>query len=187
MARARLDIADVLTDPFGALKRARDAGWLADTDVNLAVVKYDDVRELMADPRLRANFPDFLRTFGVSSGPFYEWMAISPLNRDGAEHVRWRSVMSRTFTPRRVEQVRPFLREAAHELIDGFAARGRCDFAAEFADAYPSLGLCELIGVPKEDRDTFRGWANTIGLGFNPVALAARFGEVDTALLARLE
>jgi cytochrome P450 len=78
------------------------------------------------------------------------------------------------------------LKEAAHELIDGFAARGRCEFVAEFADAYPSLGLCELIGVPKEDRDRFRGWANTIGLGFSHVSLATRIGEVDAALLQLL-
>jgi hypothetical protein len=114
-------------------------------------------------------------------------MALSPLNRDGADHVRWRSLVSRTFTPRRVEQIRPFLVTAAHELIDAFAARGRCEFVHEFADAYPSLGLCELIGVPKEDRDGFRGWANTIGLGFNPVVLASRIGEVDAALVALLE
>jgi hypothetical protein len=182
-----MEMGEILTDPFGTLKRARQAGWLADTDVNQAVVTYDAVRELLADPRLHANFPEFLRMFGVTSGPFYEWMAISPLNRDGADHARWRGLMSRTFTPRRVEQIRPFLREAAHELIDGFAARGACDFVAEFADAYPSLGLCELIGVPKEDRDTFRGWANTIGLGFSPIALAARIGEVDAALVALLE
>src|SRR5262249_49294128 len=71
--------------------------------------------------------------------------------------------------------------------IDGFVGRGDCEFMAEFADAYPSLGLCELIGVPGADRDRFRGWANTIGLGFNPVELAARIADVDAALIALLE
>ena len=52
---------------------------------------------------------------------------------------------------------------------------------AEFADAYPSLGLCELIGVPAEDRDRFRGWANTIGLGFSPL-VAMHIADVDEAL-----
>src|SRR5207247_4216489 len=77
--------------------------------------------------------------------------------------------------------LRPFLRRAAHELIDGFAPRGRCEFMAEFADAYPSLGLCELIGVPTDDRDRFRGWANTIGLGFSPL-VAMHIAAVDDAL-----
>jgi cytochrome P450 len=114
-------------------------------------------------------------------------MAMSPLNRDGADHLRWRALMSRTFTPRSVERLRPFLRDAAHELIDGFAGGGQCEFMAEFADAYPSLGLCELIGVPLEDRDRFRGWANTIGLGFSPLQIAERIGEVDEALTRLLD
>jgi cytochrome P450 len=190
MARTRLEIADVLSDPFAALKKARASGDLVDLDGTttggVGVMSHEAVRSLLANGALRANFSEFLQSFGVSSGPFYEWMAISPLNHDGAEHQRWRSLMSRTFTPRSVERLRPFLRAAAHELIDGFAARGECEFMAEFADPFPSLGLCELIGVPTEDRDRFRGWANTIGLGFSPL-VALHIGEVDAALTALLD
>ena len=94
--------------------------------------------------------------------------------------------MSRTFTPRSVERLRPFLRDAAHELIDGFADAGRCEFMAAFADVYPSLGLCELIGVPTQDRDRFRGWADTVGLGFSPF-VAMHITQVDAALTQLLE
>ncbi|MEO6025902.1 MAG: cytochrome P450, partial [Candidatus Binatia bacterium] len=48
-------------------------------------------------------------------------------------------------------------------------------------DPYPSLGLCELIGVPTEDRTRFRGWANTIGLGFSPL-VSMHIAAVDDAL-----
>jgi hypothetical protein len=182
MARQRFEIEQFLADPFGALRQARAAGPIVDMQiVNAGVMRYERVRQLLTDPRLHTNFAEFLRGVGVGSGPFYEWMASSPLNRDGAEHQRWRGVMSRTFTPRRVEGLRPFLRTAAHELIDAFASRGACEFMEEFADAYPSLGLCELIGVPHEDRDRFRGWANTIGLGFSPL-VAMHITVVDEAL-----
>src|SRR5262249_32532114 len=183
MARARADMSQMLGDPFAALRQLREAGPIADLDMGgVGIMRHEEVRALLADDRLRANFTDFLRTFGVTSGPFYDWMAISPLNRDGADHLRFRTLMSRTFTPRSVERLRPFLGKAAHELIDAFAARGECEFVAEFADAYPSLGLCELIGVPKEDRDRFRGWSNTVGLGFSPMELVERIGEGDDAL-----
>jgi cytochrome P450 len=183
MAGTRVDIGAMVADPFGTLKRARASSWIAESDDGtVAVLRHKQVRELIADDRLRATFTDFLHGFGITSGPFYEWMAMSPLNRDGADHLRWRALMSRTFTPRSVERLRPFLRRAAHELIDGFAPRGQCEFVAEFADAYPSLGLCELIGVPHADRERFRGWANAIGLGFNVLELATRIGEIDAAL-----
>jgi cytochrome P450 len=183
MAKPRLGLQAMLQDPFGALKQARAAGPLADSEDGIvAVLRYDSVRALLADGRLRSNFTEFLQSFGVSSGPFYEWMAISPLNRDGPDHQRWRALMTRAFTPRSVERLRPFLRTAADELIDGFAARGSCEFVAEFADAYPSLGLCELIGVPHADRERFRAWANTISLGFNALAIAPHIAEIDAAL-----
>jgi cytochrome P450 len=181
-----MDIMDFVAEPLEALRRARQTSWLTDIDTATGVLTHEDVRAMLADPRLHSNFPEFLRTFGVDSGPFYDWMAGSPLNREGAEHLRWRSLLSRAFTPRSVERIRPFLRDAAHELIDGFAARGACEFVGDFADAYPSLGLCELIGVPRADRDRFRGWANAIGLGFSPLELAGRIGEVDAALVQLL-
>jgi cytochrome P450 len=187
MARPRIELPALVADPLGTLAQARRLGWLADAEGGaVAALTHDRVRELLADPRLRANFPAFLRAFGIDRGPFYDWMAMSPLNRDGAEHQRWRTLLSRAFTPRSVERLRPFLRDAAHALIDAFAPRGQCDFVAEFADAFPSLGLCELIGVPAEDRDRFRAWANTIGLGFNPVVMASRIADIDAALTALL-
>jgi cytochrome P450 len=182
MARETLKLTEVLADPFEALRRTRERGAFSELESGgVGVMTHEAVRGLLADGRVRENITDFLRAFGVDSGTFYEWLAISPLNHDGARHTRWRALMGRTFTPRSVERLRPFLRTAAHELIDAFAARGRCDFMAEFADVYPSLGLCELIGVPVEDRERFRGWASTIGLGFSPL-VAQHIGAVDEAL-----
>jgi cytochrome P450 len=188
MTRAKLEYEAMLRDPIGELQRARRVGWLGEIDVGgVGVLTHERVRELLTDERLRSGFVQFMERMGVTSGPFYEWMSISPLNRDGADHVRWRQLMSKAFTPRSVERLRPFLRDAAHELIDGFAARGSAEFMAEFADAYPSLGLSELIGVPTEDRERFRAWANTIGLGFSPVTMAAHLPEIDAALTRLLD
>src|SRR6185503_8935 len=188
MARPKLEFDAMLADPVGELQRARRIGWLGETEVGVVgVLTHERVRELLTDGRLRSGFVQFMETLGVTSGPFYEWMSISPLNRDGADHVRWRQLMSKAFTPRSVERLRPFLHDAAHELIDGFATRGQAEFMAEFADAYPSLGLSELIGVPTEDRERFREWSNTIGLGFSPLSMALRLPEIDEALTRLLE
>ncbi|HJQ82862.1 MAG TPA: cytochrome P450 [Candidatus Binatia bacterium] len=186
MARPRFELPEFVADPFGTLERARATGWLADLDISPGVLTYAAVRELLTDRRLRASFPDFLHLVGVTSGPFYDWMAMSPLNQDGPEHQRWRALMFRAFTPRSVDRVRPFLRDLAGTLIDEFAPRGSCEFMAEFADPFPSLGLCELIGVPTADRDRFREWSNTIGLGFNLLEIPVRLAEIEAALLQLL-
>jgi cytochrome P450 len=123
---------------------------------------------------------------GISSGPFYEWMRRSPLDMEGEEHRVWRQLVLRTFTPRSVERLRPFLRAEAHRLIDDFAARGEVEFVEAFARKLPSLGLCELIGVPAEARERFGVWADSIGLGFNLVMAPARIGEIDDAIVQLL-
>jgi cytochrome P450 len=94
--------------------------------------------------------------------------------------------MARAFTPRSVERLRPFLREEADRLISQFLPLGRCEFIEAYARQLPSLGLCELIGVPARDRSRFSGWADTIGFGFNPILLPTKIGEVDAALTALL-
>ena len=71
MTRTHVSLPEFVADPLGALAKARTGGWLADFDLALGVVSHHDVRELLGDARLRSDFPDFLRTFGVSSGPFF--------------------------------------------------------------------------------------------------------------------
>jgi cytochrome P450 len=181
MTDGKIDAGEYLVDPLGTMDRMRAQGWLADGMFAPMVVRHEEVRQVLTDPGFRASFADLLDGAGVTSGPFREWMAGSPLNRDGEDHRAWRALLTRTFTSRSVQRLRPLLRTAAHELIDRFADRGRCEFMAEFADVYPSIGLCELIGVPTEDRDRFRAWSSTVGLGFNILELPARRGEIDEA------
>ncbi|MEZ5141732.1 MAG: cytochrome P450 [Acidimicrobiales bacterium] len=171
-----------LLDPIAALAEARAAGPVARTELGPVVVGYEAAREALTDRRLEDRFTTVLALQGVTSGSFHDWMARSPLDHDGEDHRRWRALMSRTFTPRRVERLRPALAAMTHELVDRFVDRGACDVMAALADVLPSWGLGELIGVPEADRDRFCTLANTIGLGFNPVTLPLHIGEVDAAL-----
>lgn len=175
-------LADLLENPDAALARARAQGPVAMTEMGPVVVQHAAVRATLQDERLRPAFSTFLEQFGVTSGPFYDWMRISPLDMEGEEHRVWRRLMARTFTPKSVERLRPFLRAEAHRLIDTFVGQGRVEFMEAFAKKLPSLGLCELIGVPTDDRERFTGWADTVGLGFNMLLIATRIAEVDAAL-----
>ena len=186
MTEPTLNFSDLLTNPDDTLARAREDGPVAMSELGPVVVRHQAVRDTLQDARLRPSFSRFLQQLGVTSGAFYDWMSRSPLDMEGDEHRRWRRLMARTFTPQNVERLRPFLRTETHRLIDAFAARGHCEFVEEFARQLPSLGLCELIGVPVRDRARFGSWADTIGLGFNVALVGLRIADIDAAITALL-
>jgi cytochrome P450 len=186
MSSSDIPLADLLSDPDRTLEVAREAGPCVHTEMGPLMVRHAAVRELAQSDKVRPSFTQMLEGFGVSSGPFYDWMRRSPLDMEGDEHRAWRALMAKTFTPRSVERLRRFLGEQAERLVDSMLPAGRCDFVRAFARQLPSLGLCELIGVPPDDRLRFSDWADIIGLGFNPGVLAAEIGRVDAALLQLL-
>jgi cytochrome P450 len=81
---------------------------------------------------------------------------------DDPAHGRQRRLVSSAFTPRRVAALEPFLRDLAHELIDTFADRGRCDLIEEFAFVFPVTAISEMLGIPAGDRAEFKRWADDI-------------------------
>jgi cytochrome P450 len=186
-SKVPLTLDVLLADPDAAFRRAREAGPIVETDLGTLAVRYDAVRGVLQDPRLRPSFPRFLERMGITSGPFYDWMRKSPLDMEGEAHRAWRQLVLRTFTPRSVKRLRPFLRAEASRLVDEFASQGNIEFVEAFARKLPSLGLCELIGVPAGDRERFGVWADSIGLGFNLVMAPARIGEIDDALVQLME
>jgi len=187
MAGAILTLEEVLANPDAALGNAREAAAVVETDLGPMAMRHEAVRSMLREPRMRPSFSSFLQQLGISSGAFYDWMSGSPLDMEGEEHRRWRQLMIRAFTPASVERLRPFLRAEAQRLVAGFAARGRVEFVEEFARKLPSLGLCELIGVPLEDRARFGAWADTIGFGFNFVLLPVKLAEIDAAIVQLLD
>lgn len=178
-----LDFFAYLADPMGTIAAGRETGPVLRTEDGTAlVVDHDAVRSLLGDARLEENIVEVLEGMGITDGPFHRWMGISPLNHEGDEHQRWRTLMNRTFTPGRVKGVRPFLAAEADRLAVDLGRRGDVELMADFADVLPALGLCELIGVPAEDRLRFTALAHTIGYGFRPLELLAHLDEVDAAL-----
>ncbi len=172
-----------LLDPLAALAEMRSQGDVLQDELGKVVISHELVRELLADRTFGPRFNDSLELLGITSGPFYDWMAYSPLSNDGDQHKRFRALMSRTFTPRSVVQLRPSLERTAHELIDEMV--GEVDLMTGFAHRFPLLALCELIGVPIDEREQFARWADTIGQGFNFIELPGNIAAIDDAV-ARL-
>lgn len=78
---------------------------------------------------------------------------------DPPEHTRLRSLVSKAFTPKVVEGLRPRIQQLVDELLDGVEEQGRMDVLADLAYPLPVIVICELLGVPLDDRDQFHGWS----------------------------
>ena len=99
------------------------------------------------------------------------------LNRDGDDHRRLRRLVTKAFTPRMVEQLRPRIQEIADELIDAVESRGSMDLSAEYAFPLPITVIAELLGVPNADQDRFKEWSDAIITpAIGPEAMERFFG-----------
>jgi cytochrome P450 len=87
---------------------------------------------------------------------------MSFLAMDPPRHTRMRGLVSRAFTPRRIADLEPRVRELARRHIDRFVGEGRCDFVRDFAARLPMDVISDMLGVPEGDRDMLRAWADTV-------------------------
>ncbi|HPG26360.1 MAG: cytochrome P450 [Spirochaetaceae bacterium] len=78
---------------------------------------------------------------------------------DPPEHARVRALVSRAFTPRAVERLRPRIGEIVSELLAARRDAGRLDVIADFAFPLPIIVICEMLGVPVEDVPLFFQWS----------------------------
>ena len=77
---------------------------------------------------------------------------------DPPEHTRQRALLSRLFTPNRLKENEEFMWTLADRLIDEFADRGEAEFCGAYAGPFTLLVIADLLGVPREHHETFRGW-----------------------------
>jgi cytochrome P450 len=171
-----------IADPAPVIDAIRRESPIARTPIGALVVEHATVVALLADPRLHSSLLDFVRLQGLVDGPIYEALATSILAVDGADHTRLRKLVSRGFTPRSVERLRPSMRALAEELAERFVPAGQCEFMTAFADHYPIQLICELLGVPRTDYALFGGWANALTWALS-LELGAHIEEVSAGLI----
>ena len=92
--------------------------------------------------------------------PKYLEMTPMMLFLDPPQHDRLRKLVSRVFTPRRVAELEPFVREIAGRLLEPLVAAGGGDFVKDFSTPLPMEVIFTLLGVPDEDRHQIREWTD---------------------------
>lgn len=183
---ADVAVLDILDPTFRldnpAAVAAREAHWYARTPLGVAVLRYTEVAELARDPRLRQQGVQVLAMQGVTEGVLVDWFSRGMLAVEDDAHTRLRKLVNRAFTPRRMEALRPAMRELADRLVDGFAGAGQVDIMAGFADRYPIRVISRLFGLPDEDAEQLAGWADALGLMF-AFPIAPHLPAIEQALV----
>jgi cytochrome P450 len=135
------------------------------------VTRYDDVRAVLGDRRFSRNVfrPDAARLI-----PGVPTRQVSSPFVDPPAHTRWRRLVSRAFTPRHVESMRPRVQEMVDGLLDAIETMPRpVDFVAHFAYPLPIAVICELFGIGTDQHEPFRAMADT-GLTINDTSPEAK-------------
>ncbi len=183
---ARVDPAAYFGDWDAELRRCAAQHWWAEgVDQTGAptpfVLGWRANREVLTDGRLSPrSFVEDMVANGISPATAQQ---VSPLfNRHGEEHRHLRAVLSKAFTPRKVEQLRPATRAITERLADGIAeSEGSCEFVAAFAEPLPPEVFALLFGLPVQDRDRLGAWAAAIASAFQPALSAEDIGAVEAA------
>lgn len=181
---------DFMQRPYEILERFREAGRVHHVvfphgaDVWL-VTRYDDVRQLLGDPRVSKDGRRMTDLFAKHTGipvaegeqanfGFDDELSWHMLNSDPPRHTRLRALVSKAFTLRRMESFRPRMGKLIDELLEPLEGRDDIEFVSEFAMPLPIINICDLLGIPFEDRDAFHRWAvELVGAGQDPEIVEA--------------
>ena len=87
---------------------------------------------------------------------------------DPPDHTRLRGLVSKAFTPRVVEELRPRAQQIVDRLLDAAVARGELDVIADLAYPLPVTIISEMLGVPQEDHEIFQGWSREMARSLDP-------------------
>ena len=126
--------------------------WLA--------TRYEDVKTVLADPRFSraavrepgADVPRTLPTMPTET---------DILSMDPPDHTRLRKLVAKAFTARRTEQLRQRAQELVDGLLDDMEAQGPpAELVEALAMPLPITIICEVLGVPFDDRGQFRAWSD---------------------------
>ena len=147
------------------------------------LTRYEDVAAVLRDGNFaKEAIASFVATrFGMTSPA----IGLSMLDRDPPDHTRLRGLVSKAFTPRVVETLRPHIQQIVDGLLDRVEAAGSMDLIEDFAYPIPVIVICQMLGVPVEDRERFKGWGLDIARGLDAIMLPPDSEVTQRSLASR--
>lgn len=131
----------------------------ADQEDFWAITRHDDLKRISKNPQL---FSSERRSCLVLDPPpeSLPQLQLIMLNMDPPKHLQYRAIVNKAFTPRMVKRIVPAVRRTVDEIIDGVCEKGECEFVDEVAAPLPMAVICEMMGIPKQERRAIYDLAN---------------------------
>jgi cytochrome P450 len=169
---------EFISDPYPLLRRLREEEpiYWSDAIGGWIMTRYDDIvvsfkqtghfsnenrlgqALLYLPPEKRARYKAFADHYATKS----------LLHSDPPDHTRMRTLVTKEFTPRVVELMRPRIQMLVDALLDAVESRGEMNVLTELAAPLPIGVIAEILGVAPADRHLFKIWADAL-LGFQGV------------------
>jgi len=164
---------DQILNPFPFYSKMRKSHPIAYDDKNKlwGIFRYYDIQEILTDYRHFSS--DVQELINVQQAELErqdqnrvlergESVRRSILTSDPPYHNKLRSVISSAFTSNKMGALKPRIEQVCHELIDIVIENGHMDLINDLAYPLPVTVIAELLGIPSDDRDTFRRWADEL-------------------------
>jgi cytochrome P450 len=169
-------IPDVHANPYPMYHQLRENDPVHYSELldGWVLTRYDDVVAALKDPRFSADrrrarnrlVQQALET-QQRMGPLAQ--ANTMLSSDPPEHTRLRGLVSKAFTFKAVEQLRPRIQQIVDDLLDQVQDKRQMDIIWDLAYPLPVIVIAELLGVPAGERDTFKRWSDDIVAQLGPM------------------
>jgi cytochrome P450 len=177
---------EFVEDPYPTYRRLREEDPVHQSPLGFWVLtRYEDVVSSLRDPRMvKEPIAAFVAArFGLPAPP--TGMGLSMLDRDPPDHTRLRGLVSKAFTPRVIEQLRPHIQGIVNRLLDKVEGEPGMDLIEQFAYPLPVIVICEMLGVPVADHERFKGWGLDIARGLDAILLPPDSPVAERSMHAR--
>ncbi|HXR66738.1 MAG TPA: cytochrome P450 [Ktedonobacteraceae bacterium] len=138
------------------------------------VFRYDDVKRILSDYHAFSSQREALDPQQSSELNAGQRSAPTMISLDPPEHRVYRDLAGKTFTPRRIEEQEPFIRETVEQLLAKVAGQGTMDMIDDFAYLLPITVIARMLGVPNADQPQFKQWTDDFFEFVTPAAARAQ-------------
>ena len=168
-----LNDASVRANPYPAYEAIRAEGGAFYSTLDFWFVSsYAECARLLRHPDLVRKHGDSWNLRGELMNcigrPWFEQQGRFMLFLDPPDHTRIRGLVSRAFTPRYLQRLRPQIVERVEQLVADMVEREGGDLIDDLALLLPMMVICDMLGVPVGDRDSFRRWTATLAATLEP-------------------